>query len=320
MNAVPEERRLFREAADLAIRLQNDPANPVAVDMIRSWVARSPQHAETWSRVAAIHGMAGKVLSDQRSAAEQQPVGLSRRTLVVGGVLGLGAVAAAAGAAAVPRALLLAKADHATSTGEVRRIVLDDGTVTTLGPDSAIALDYTPARRAVDLLAGMAYFEVASLTDRPFSARSGTISATALGTAFDMSSDASFVSVGVGHGSVEVRSAGAPAAGAARLGGGEWITIDPSDVAVRGTRDEDQIGAWRSGLIVAERETVAAVVAKIARWRSGSVVIADPFLGSRVVSGVFDLADPLSALEAAVRPFGAKVRSIAPFMTVISPV
>jgi transmembrane sensor len=318
MSVVPEERRLFREAADLAIRLQNDPGNAVAIDMIRNWTARSPQHAAAWSRVAEIHGMAGKVLSDQRIAAEPRPAGLSRRTLVIGGLSGLGAVAA--GSLALPRALLLARADHVTATGEVRRIVLDDGTVTTLGPDSAIALDYSPARRAVDLLAGMAYFEVARLPDRPFSARSGAVSATALGTAFDMSSDASFVSVAVGQGSVEVRRGDAPAAGATRLAPGDWITFDPSSVAIRGTREEDQIGAWRSGLIVAEREAVAAVVAKIARWQAGRVVIVDPFLGSRLVSGVFDLADPRRALEAAVRPFGAKVRSIAPFMTLISPV
>jgi len=73
-------------------------------------------------------------------------------------------------------------------------------------------------------------------------------------------------------------------------------------------------------MIVAEKESVSALVAKISRWQPGSVVIADPYLGSRVVSGVFDLSDPLRAIDAVVRPFGAKVRKIAPFMTVISPV
>lgn len=316
MSAVPDERGLFREAADLAIRLQNDPGNAVAIDMVRSWAARSPQHAAAWSRVAAIHGMAGKVLSDQRNAAERGSAGLSRRALVIGGTIGIGAVAA--GSLAVPRALLLAKADHITSTGEVRHIVLDDGTAMTLGPDSAIAIDYTPARRAVDLLAGMAYFEVASSPDRPFSARSAAVSATALSAAFDISNDASFVCVGVGGGAVQVKNA-AGAAGA-NLQTGDWIMFDASNAAERGTRDASQIAAWRSGLILAEREAVSAVVARIARWQPGRVVIADPFLGSRMVSGVFDLADPVRALEAVVRPFGAKVRGVAPFVTIISPV
>lgn len=319
MIEVSEERRLFREAADLAIRLQNDPGNPVSVEMVRAWAARSPKHGAAWVRVAAIHGMTGKVLTEQREAAEGRASGLSRRNLVVGGLIGIGA--AAAGALALPRALLYAEADHLTSTGEIRRIALADGTIVTLGPDSALAVNYTPALRSIELLAGMAYFEVAKEPGRPFTVRSGPLSATALGTAFDVSSDAGFISVSVDRGVVEARAPDSELSLGARLNAGDWITLDSSSRGlVRGTREAFQIAAWRSGMIVAEKETVAAMVAKISRWQPGSVVIADPFLGSRVVSGVFDLGDPVRALEAVVRPFGAKVRKIAPFMTVISPV
>jgi transmembrane sensor len=62
------------------------------------------------------------------------------------------------------------------------------------------------------------------------------------------------------------------------------------------------------------------MVAKISRWLPGRVVMADPSLGSREVSGVFDLSNPSRALEAVVSPFGAKLRHIGSMMTVISPV
>lgn len=317
--AQTEDRRLFREAADLAIRLQNDPANPVSIDMVRTWVARSPRHEAAWARVAAIHGMTGKILSRQRAAAEGGVAGMSRRTLVIGGLIGAGV--AAAGSLTVPGALLRARADHMTSTAEIRRITLSDGSEITLGPDSAVAIDFTDARRTIGLLAGMAYFDVARDASRPFSVLSGDLTATALGTAFDVSNDAGFVSVSVDHGAVEARAADSEFRLAERLNPGDWITFDNSSHTIaRGTREASQIAAWREGMIVAERETVSAMVAKIARWQRGSVVMADPSLGSRVVSGVFDLADPLGALEAVVRPFGAKVRNITPFMTVISPV
>ena len=52
MNEVSEERRLFREAADIAIRLQNDPGNPVAIETARAWVERGPAHAAAWAKVA----------------------------------------------------------------------------------------------------------------------------------------------------------------------------------------------------------------------------------------------------------------------------
>ncbi|WP_430512610.1 hypothetical protein [Pannonibacter phragmitetus] len=41
MSGITAERgRLLNEAIDLVIRLQNDPANPVALEMIRAWRAR----------------------------------------------------------------------------------------------------------------------------------------------------------------------------------------------------------------------------------------------------------------------------------------
>lgn len=313
MNEVPEERRLFREAADLAIRLQNDPGNPVAVDMVRAWVARGPQHAAAWARVAAIHGMTGKILADQRHAKQ----GPSRRGLIVGGVAGLGALAT--GAWLAPGILLRLQADYTTAAGEIRRIELSDRSVISLGPASGVAIDYSPGRRMVELLAGMAYFEVTSDTNRPFSVRSGAVSATALGTSFDVSNDAGFISVSVGSGTVAAQTSESELS--ETLQAGDWITFDPSARdPTRGTREADQIAAWRSGMLVAEKESVAALVAKISRWQKSEVILADPSLGSRVVSGVFDLNDPVSALAAVVRPFGAKVRQIGPFLTVISSV
>lgn len=321
MTDEPQDRRLFREAADLAIRLQSDPANPVSVETVRLWAARSPQHAAVWARVAEIHGMAGKILADERKTGRKAEgsTRITRRTLLVAGAAGLGA--AGVGSLTVPHAILLARADHATSTAEIRRVGLPDGSVMTLGPDSAAAIGFTTAQRRIELLAGMAYFEVAAEAARPFAVSSGPVTATALGTAFDVSNDAGFVSVSVERGAVEARAPVSLSGEGRLLGPGEWIILDPSSHEVtHGTREAFQIAAWRGGMIVADRETVAAMVAKIARWLPGRVVVADPYLGARRVSGVFDIGDPLRALEAVARPFGARVRAFGPLMTVISPI
>lgn len=317
MTELPQERRLFREAADLAIRLQNDPANPVSIKMVRAWVARGPEHEAAWARVAEIHGMTGQILAKERKAAHS--TGLSRRNMVLGGVIGLGAVAG--GAWGIPRAILTARADYMTATAEIRRVALSDSSAITLGPDSAIAFDYTAARRGIELLTGMAYFEVASDPARPFTVRCGELTATALGTAFDISNDAGFISLAVDHGVVKANAPGSELRAGQQLNVGDCITLDVSSQRIaHGIRDASQIAAWRDGMIVADKETVAAMVAKIARWQPGRVVLAEPSLGSRVVSGVFDLHDPIRALEAVVRPYGAKVRRLTSFMTVISSV
>lgn len=312
MNEKPDDRRLFREAADLAIRLQDDPANPVALETVRAWVARSPAHLEAWARVAEIHDMAGRILTERREEGERASGGLPRRTLLVAGL-----AAAAAGSWTLPELLTELRSDYHTATAEIRRIGLADGSTVTLGPASAIAVEFAASARTVRLLAGMAYFEVAPDAARPFSVVSGEVTATALGTAFDVSSDAERVSVSVHHGRVAAR---AGQAAGEELEAGDWIVFDPAThgIAGRGQRDTAQIAAWRNGMIVAEREAVSALVARIARWHPGKVIVADPSLGAKMVSGVFDLGDPARALEAVVRPFGARVRRVGPFVTLVS--
>lgn len=313
----PQEDRLFEEAADLMIRLQNDPGNPVSREMVKRWRARGPAYERAWLEALEIHGLTGRVLASADQVEPRPKQGLTRRSLVAAGVVGAGAMAG--GYLALPGLILRAQADHLTGTAEIRRVTLPDGGTATLGPDSAIALHFDDRRRAVALLAGMAFFEVAKDPSRPFRATTSELAATALGTAFDLSNDAGLVSVSVEHGLVEIDVPGSASVDGARLAAGQWATFDEGTrLTTRGNRDARQIGAWRSGQILVENEPVRAVVAKIARWQPGRVMIADAGLGANRISGVFDPGNPLRALEAVVHPFGARVRSLGPYLTVIS--
>jgi transmembrane sensor len=316
MNESTPEDRLLDEAIDLIIRYQNDPENPVTVEMIRAWRARSKLHEDVWLRVSKVHGASGKILTTQRKLERRQSLGLTRRNMMIGGISALGAGAAAYTFG--PRLLLSARAGYMTAKGEIRHIDLPDGSVATLGPESALALDFDGKRRNVDLLAGMSFFEIAADATRPFSVLSDKTRATALGTAFDVSSDAGIFSVGVDHGLVEVRTSDdAPAI--ASLTARQWMSYDPSSGDLdRGEREAGQIASWRDNLVIAERETVSALVARIGRWLPGRIVIADPFVGRQRVSGVFDLSDPYLALQAVVHPAGARARRMTSYLTIIS--
>ncbi|QEE46587.1 iron dicitrate transport regulator FecR [Rhizobium sp. WL3] len=314
----PDQGRLLDEAIDLVIRRQNDPDNPVSEDLIRAWRACSQQHEDVWSRISRVHGASGKILDERRRIERGESLGLNRRNFLVGGltVLGLGSVAYSFG----PGMLMEARADHMTDKGEIRRIDLPDGSIATLGPESAIALSFQNERREVELLAGMCFFEVAKATDRPFSVVCADLRATALGTAFDVSNDAGIVTVAVDHGLVDVQAQNSPLQADVNLGEGQWVTIDTASGRVdRGQRESGQIAAWRDNLIIAEEETVEALVARIGRWLPGRIVIADPSVGHQRVSGIFDLTNPLRTLEAVVHPAGARIRRVTSFVTVISP-
>ncbi|GLU27993.1 FecR domain-containing protein [Brucella sp. NBRC 12950] len=313
----PDQKQLLDEAIDLIIRLQNDSGNPVAVEMIRAWRARGIEYEEAWTRVAKVHGVSGSILIEKRRIERRESLGLSRRNFMVGGlaVLGAGAAFYTFG----PSLLLRVRSDYVTAKGEIRRIDLPDGSVATMGPDSAIALSFSDERRIIHLLAGMSYFNVKSDPNHPFSVVAGSLNATALGTAFDVSSDAGVLSVSVDHGLVDVRSSDRALETGVELGQGQWVTFDPASGSIaRGEREKDQIASWRNNIVIAEKETISALVARIGRWMPGRIVIADPSIGNLRVSGIFDLNDPLLALQAVVHPAGAHVRQISSFLTVVS--
>ncbi len=309
-----EADRLTDEAIELVIRLQNDPDNPVVDDVIRLWRARSAAHEQAWTRVARIHGASGKILAEQRRAARRARSGLTRRNLVVGGLLAAGA--GATGSLIVPGMIARAWADVATGTAETRNVALPDGTTATLGPDSALAFAFSPERRGVELLSGMAFFDVARDAERPFRVAAGAVTASARDTAFEAGLEAGIFSVAVDRGTLAVSTAAAPAD---QLTAGEWMSFGPDGSGPeRGTRDVSQIAAWRDNLVIAQREVATALIARIARWIPGRVLVADPFIGQERISGIFDLNDPVRALEAAVQPTGARVRQIASVLTVVS--
>lgn len=307
--------RLFDEAVDHMIRLQNEPGNPVAIELAQGWRLRSAEHELAWQEAGEIFGMTGKVLDGQRKA-EQGPVRLSRRKLIVGGL-----VVVTAAATAGPELIVQAKADYLTSTAEIRRIVLSDGSAVTLGPESAIAFHVSEEVRRADLLRGMGYFEIAEDAARPFEVGSGPVLSAGAGPSFDVSIDDDFVNVGVDQGRMDVRFAGVENGEVVQLLDGEWARLGGEGRAiVRGARDKAQIAAWRQGLMFADNEPIGAVVAKIARWQPGRTILANPALGRASISGAFDLSNPIAALRAVVHPYGGKVRQISPYLTIISTV
>ncbi|WP_111423029.1 FecR family protein, partial [Rhodoplanes roseus] len=213
---------------------------------------------------------------------------------------------------------LRARADVITGTGEVRRVPLPDGSAATLGPDSALRLAFTPGARTVDLLAGMVYVDVAPQAGAPFRAVCGPLTVVALGTAFEVSHDASWLTAAADTGRIAVRLDRGTGPFETTLEPGDWLAFDESARSTAsGSRDAGLRAAWRDNVVVAEREPIAVVVARIARWHPGRVVVA-PGFGDRRVSGIFDLRDPRRALEAVVAPFDGHVRDLSPWLTVLS--
>ena len=332
-----EEQALFEEAADWLLTLENVSEGSPTLDEFGVWLSSSQDHRRAWNRVNQTWNMlsAGKALQE-RDGRDACSAVASRRAISGAGkarrpafaaarrrpyrtaaALGLAMAVIAMVWLVAPTVLIKIRADHLTAAGEIERVRLADGSMIDLGGSSAISADVNARQRTVTLLAGEAFFDVTADAARPFVVDVRGLELRVLGTAFDVKVTSSGTTVALLHGSVEVDPAGGDTA--RTLKPGEMLRMDHDTGAVTaGEIYPEDIGAWREGRVFLDDVTVGAVVETIQRYHKAWISIPDRGLAARKVSGLFDLRDPDAALTALVRPFGGKVRSLTPFVRVIT--
>lgn len=299
---------LWNEAMALLLGWQARPQDEASRDAVRRFCLLSPAHRAAWEEAKRVYDLAGTALVEERGRQRR----ITRRKALAGlGTIGI----FGAGALFGPSLLQRWRADYTTAVAEIRRIPLPDGSLLTLGPETAVTIAFDERVRRVEVLDGMALCDVAA-NPRPFEGDAGDLRAVALGTRFELRHNDDRALVAVEEGVVSV-SIGARGEGT--LDAGDWLAAGPGGAGLeRGHRDPGQTAAWRQKLLVAERDRVGTVVAEIARWRTGKVLVADPGLSGMTVSGLYDLSDPDAALAAVVAPYGGRVRHISPWVTVLS--
>jgi transmembrane sensor len=298
--------KLFEEAFDLIIRLHNDREDLTTLDHVNSWRARGPQHEAVWKEVQHIHQLSGSLASSTLPVKVSR---FSRRQFITGGAV---AIAAAGATLAVsPDLLLRLRAEHRTQVGQLQQLQLAEGSRVTLGPDSAMTSHISATQRQVELLSGMAFFTVQPGEKLPFIVKQQDHLVTCHAGDFTLSHDAGFTSLAVEQGNVLVDDS-------QRLESGQWLSISGSGQMTVGEQAGGQLSAWRSGILVADNEHVAVIVARIARWLPGKVLIANEWLRQQRISGAFNMAHPQQALSAVVAPFQGEVRRLTPWLTLLS--
>jgi transmembrane sensor len=312
-----DDERLWREAMEHVLAVRGLAADPGARQAAARWRGSSARHEAAYREAERVWHLAGRVPpAHAHRWAGRRAASLARRRFVLGGA---GALAASVLAVAVlPDAIHRLRGDEATGIAEIRTLELADGSRITLGPDSSVRVALDGGGRNVELVDGMAFFEVAADAGRPFLVRHGGLTVRVVGTAFEVRRMGARLSVAVDRGAVGVSNVGAPALADRRLGPGEWLAVDGAAGTVESGRAAlDHVAAWRDSMMVVERRPVSEVAAEIGRWHPGTIVTVDDRLGARRVSGVFDLRDPVTALQAVVEPYGGHVRRLTRWVLVL---
>lgn len=341
MTSGPAENTLAAEAAMWFAKLRGPDADRhrPAFD---AWLARGALHLAAYNRAAEIFAM-GKclvddddeapVLSSPRSPTQPRTGQLTTRawfTIVAAAAALLFAIIWLAASdrlvsrrSASPTSL--AQAQHsrfplqlASRLGEVRTIILDDGSRLTLDSDSLLSVAFDPRQRLLRLERGRARFEVAHDT-RPFIVAAGPGRVTATGTIFDVSVTAlRGVSVRLLHGSVDVdmpseRAAmGEPARQVVSLRPGQMIGYadSPPVVQLADPRWPDALTGFddmRLGDVIAQANARSAV----------KVRAADPAVAALRVSGSFRINDGRALAHRLAILFDLKADDTSPLETVL---
>lgn len=304
----PHERSIREAAAEWAVLLSDGEPDEQRHEALQHWLQADVRHAEalafaqrTWQALATLPAerhssprRAAPVMGGARSAAGRRS--RWRRWSAAACLL----LALGVGVEQRDRLLLPLLADHRTVTGEVRSLILDDGSEVILDSSSAIRVDFSPAQRRIELLAGSAIFQVAPQVSRPFIVTAAGGSAQALGTRFIVDrQDDQRAWVGVLEHAVEVRAAGQQR----RVEEGESVRYSATELAGLQV-DLQRATGWQRGVLVFDRVPLQQVVEQLNRYRSGHILISDKALAQREVSGVFRL----DALDSALATLTAEMK------------
>jgi transmembrane sensor len=312
-----ENNRIDTEAALWVVRHRGGPLTSDDQRELDAWLSADPRHRGAFVRLNAVRAdlrrlaalSAGRreeaVLSGKASSSAR----FSRRQALAAGVAAL---------AAGSSAWLTWRSQgetYVSGVGELRQVSLTDGSNMVLNTATETRVRYNESEREVVLSRGEAHFEVAKDRTRPFVVRSGTLTVTAIGTAFSVRLDGGLVDVTVTEGTVELGQTGTTFAAAAegarrRVSANQRAIVAaarPVEVRTIEHEEAERRLAWRAGMVAFKGEPLAEAVAEINRHNRRRIVIEDPTLAARPVVGMFRANDIDTFARTAAAAMGAEI-------------
>jgi transmembrane sensor len=206
---------------------------------------------------------------------------------------------------------------YASGVGELKKVVLADGSVITMNTQTELRVRYTDERRDIRLVRGEAMFTVTHDAKRPFAVRVDEWTAVAVGTAFAVHrldelahSYGPTSDVTVTEGVVQLLPVDRSVAKAGpRLTANQKAFIGADGKVEVGQVSDSQIVqqlAWRTQLVVFTGEPLRQAVAEMNRYSERRIVVGDPELGERHIVGVFSTADTQTFVSAMTATLGVE--------------
>jgi transmembrane sensor len=302
-----------RQAAEWTIRKDRGLNDSESAELI-NWCS-NPKNAEELKRIEGTWTLLDRAAdSSSAKAAAQQILSRARKRRHQHKLLALGGFFAAAAALAVgffqwtqppqeaestPGSPIVARSEsvnYQVVASTAKSVELPDGSKAELNGDSMIEIEFSDSSRLIRLVSGEAYFTVVKDPQRPFLVSSAGVTVRAVGTVFNVRlNKTGAVEVLVTEGVVRLERHDAEVSPTTpSLSAGEMARIAASDLT--GPRitllsptlaEIEKALAWRSLQVIFNETPLEEVVATFNRHNEHKLVIGDPALSSRTLTGVF---------------------------------
>jgi transmembrane sensor len=243
---------------------------------------------------------------------------IDRRAILAGASIAAGA-GVLLGVRFVPRFL-----SHtlATAKGETRVATLDDGSVITLNTATRVAVKFGRGQRDITLESGEAFFDVAPNAATPFQVNFAGLQAITPGGSFSIRNLAETPrELLVRDGRATLSGVRSPSGATVALQKNNCCTVfSDLEVAIEALSPSEieRKLLWRIGRIEFEGQTLAEAAKAFSRYSDIQIVIPDPRIQTRRITGLFVANDPVGFAKAVavsldLRPVvgGGEVRLLA---------
>ena len=300
--------------------LAEGAASPAEQQDFDEWFAADSRHREAFLQAEQVWQQLGRVDTSQMDPALFKPslhervrVGLFNTFSKPQFGLALASVCLLVLGLLLQTVLVdptLVQSQYQTNKGEIQTVTLTDGSILTLGADSAVDIHYSGSKRMVRLLKGVGYFDVAKDPKRPFEVHAHASRTVAVGTAFDVAIRNTNIQVAVAEGTVDVSHPEPHILS-------QWLIKLPEVIIQRLHKEQRQrlqagnaisasystglhnmkavnvaqIGSWQNGRLTYVDATLADVVADASRYYAKPIVVIDSRLTNISVTATFSAKD-----------------------------
>ena len=171
--------------------------------------------------------------------------------------------------------------EFVTGPSETATVVLGDGTVVRLAPDSRIRIPGVEGSREI-FLTGTAYFSVVEMPDYPFRVRTQAGEAVVLGTRFELRSENEDLRLVVLEGSVAFGAAGTPVV--VKAGEMSRVSRGTTSAPVK-VADVGSMVPWLRRFIVFQSTPLKDAVAELEREYDIDIEVRDSSLAEETLTG-----------------------------------